>query len=196
MILALNVLGSRIPLEIYWKLWILAQKNAQTHKILHINSQHCGPLLETYLWSLVLKISNLDKTNEKQHKIMLWSGAKLTVYVWLCVNWPWMQKGLLESGKHCYCLWKYDAGVLWSKWAFPTSLTMQSSRKWLSVLASNPKQLHIRCLSRYPINTVFEINTLEFLTWAPRLCCPVKSYHLCVDPLVRWETHQGAAEAA
>ena len=34
-------------------------------------------LLETYLWTLVLEISNLSKINEKQHKTVLWSGAKL-----------------------------------------------------------------------------------------------------------------------
>lgn len=30
----------------------------------------CGALLETYPWSLVLKVSDLAKTNEKQHKIV------------------------------------------------------------------------------------------------------------------------------
>lgn len=35
-------------------------------------------LLATYLWTLILKISSLDKTNKKQHKAVLRLGAKLS----------------------------------------------------------------------------------------------------------------------
>lgn len=102
---------------------------------------------------------------------MLWSGAKwngicVTMYMYMCdyVN----EKGLPESRKPCNCLQEYDLGACDPDGHSLDPWLTKAPRNDLE-LVSSPNQHYTLGFS---INAGFQIKWLEFLTWAPCLCCP------------------------